>query len=220
MGAAVTSAVVVLPYIARGAWANLTQALGRLALHDSLSAFNANIWWIFTWILRVTDVWTEWGPRRALTQETAILGISRAQALGYPNARVVGLALVAAAMAWACWRMRHMTRLSQAAALGGWCAYAYAMLAAQVHENHWYPVIPLLIVAAAADRRYRGVMAAISLVAALNLYLFYGLGDGWPPLFARAWTGVDATVVLSVVNVFVFVKLARVLVSDSSAATA
>jgi hypothetical protein len=114
--------------------------------------------------------------------------------------------------------MRRLTQLSQAAALGAWCAYAYAMLAAQVHENHWYPVVPLLILAAASDRRYRGVLAAISIVAALNLYLFYGLGFGWPPITQRTWTGIDATVVLAVVNVFVFARFGRLIDSSSRAA--
>ena len=178
----------------------------------------ANIWWIVTWVLRVTDVWTEWGARRALTQVIGVLGIAPVQELGYPNARHIGLALVAIAVIWACWRMRRLTHLSEAAALGAWCAYAYAMLAAQVHENHWYPVVPLLILAAASDRRYRGVLAAISIVAALNLYLFYGLGFGWPPIAQRTWTGIDATVVLAVLNVFVFGRFGRLINSSSRAA--
>jgi len=213
-----TSALVLLPFVIRGAGRNLVQAVGRLATHDMLSGQAANIWWIVTWVLRVGVVWTEWGARRALTQVIGILAISRVEELGYPNARPVGLALVAIAIGWACWRMRRLTQLSQAAALGAWCAYAYAMLAAQVHENHWYPVVPLLILAAASDRRYRGVLAAISIIAALNLYLFYGLGFGWPPITHRTWTGIDATVVLAVVNVFVFARFGRLMNSSSRAA--
>jgi hypothetical protein len=26
------------------------------------------------------------------------------------------------------------------------------------------------------------------------MYLFYGLGDGWPPVINRRWTGVDLSV--------------------------
>lgn len=216
--AAVTAALVLLPFVIRGAGRNLVQAVGRLATHDMLSGQAANIWWIVTWCLRVIDVWTEWGARRALTQVIGILGISRAEALGYPNARAAGLVFVAIAVAWGCWRMRRLTQLSQAAALGAWCAYAYAMLAAQVHENHWYPIVPLLVLAAAGDRRYRGVLAAITVIATLNLYLFYGFGDGWPPLMQRTWTGIDATVLLSVVNVAVFARFGRLMTTSAPAA--
>ncbi|HKW02501.1 MAG TPA: hypothetical protein VJN96_21935 [Vicinamibacterales bacterium] len=181
----ITGIVVISPFVIRGAGRNLAQAVGRLATHDMLSGQAANIWWIVTWVLRVAAAWTEWGARRALTQIIDILAISRAVELGYPNARSVGLTLVAIAIAWGCWRMRHLTRLAEAAALAAWCAYAYAMLAAQVHENHWYPAVPLLVLAAAADRRYRGMLAAVSVIAALNLYLFYGLGADWPAVTHR-----------------------------------
>jgi hypothetical protein len=217
-GAAV-SAALLLPFIVRGAWTNLVQALGRLATHDMLSAQAANIWWIFTWVLRVIDVWTEWGGGRAMTQEVRILAISRADALGYPNARVVGLVLVILAISWACWRVRRNVTLAQAAAITGWCAYAYAMLAAQVHENHWYAAVPLFGLAAGANRRYRTVFWAVTAVAALNLYLFYGLGDGWPPITSRAWTGIDMTVVLSVVNVGVFAYAGRLIAVERRALT-
>jgi hypothetical protein len=169
-----------------------------------LSAQAANVWWIFTWALRVADVRSEWGWWRALTQDVRILGITRAEALGYPNPREIGLTFVVAAIGWACWRSRRLTSLGQTAALAAWCAYAYAMLAAQVHENHWYPVVPFLALAAGADRRYVGPFVAISAIGAINLLLFYGVGSDWPPIVSRAWTGIDASVLLAFVNVGVF----------------
>ena len=169
-----------------------------------LSAQAANVWWIFTWYLRVADVWSEWGSWRALTQPVRILGITRAEALGYPNPREIGFALVVVAIGWACWRLRRLTSLSQTAALAAWCAYAYAMLAAQVHENHWYPIVPFLGLAAAADRRYIGPFVAISTIATLNLLLFYGFGSDWPTALPRWWTSIDTSVLLAFVNVAVF----------------
>ncbi len=204
-GAAPVAALALLPFVQRGAWANLTQALGRLATHDMLSAQAANVWWIFTWVLRVLDAGPVWGWWRAWTQQVRILGISRAIALGYPNARVVGLAAVAVAIAWACWRARRCRTLADASALAAWSMYAYALLAAQVHENHLAPAIWLLVPAAALDRRYRGIFWALSAVVGLNLYLFYGLGTGWPPLVSRTVTGIDATVWLALFNVGTFV---------------
>jgi hypothetical protein len=140
----------------------------------------------------------------ALTLDTRILGIGRAMELGYPNARLIGLALVAVALAWACLRARRVATLTDAAALGAWCVYAYALLAAQVHENHLAPAVFLLAPAAAADRDFRRVFWLLSAIVTANLYLFYGLGDGWPPLVSRRITAIDATVVLSVVSVLTF----------------
>ena len=203
-GASLTSASVLLPYVARGAWANMVQALGRLATHDMLSGNAANIWWIFTWILRVIDVAGEWGWWRALSQEVRILAISRAVALGYPNARVVGTVLVTVACGWAAWRARRAS-FAAAAALAGWSAYAYAILAAQVHENHLYLAVPFFVVAAGLDRRYRALLWWVSAIFALNLLLFYGFGRGLPFPLDRHWTGIDASVLLACVSVGVFV---------------
>jgi hypothetical protein len=169
-----------------------------------LSANSSNIWWIFTWILRVLDVAGEWGWRGALMQETRILAISRAIALGYPNARTIGTVLVAGACGWAAWQAWRTTSAARLAALGGWSAWAYALLAAQVHENHLYLAVPFLIAAAALDRRYASMMWWVSGIFTLNLLLFYGLGRGVPFPIDRRWTGIDASVLLAIVNVCVF----------------
>jgi hypothetical protein len=204
-GSGVATAAIVGPVIVRGAWSNLVQAVGRLATHDMVSAQAANIWWLLTYVLRVLDVWREWGPREALAQRLRILGISRVIALGYPNPRAVGLILVGLAIVWATWRMRRARSLAEGAALAGWTAWAYAMLAAQVHENHLYLAVPFLAVAAGLDRRYSRLCWTVSLIATLNLYLFEGLGMGWPPLVDRTSTFIDASVLLAVVNVGAFV---------------
>ncbi len=202
-----TAATLVLPFLARGAWHNMTQALGRLAAHDMLSAHAANIWWIFTWVLRVESVWREWGPWAAVSQPVRILGIQRAVELGYPNARVLGLLMVGSALAWACYRARQIQSLAGAWALAAWCMYAYALLAAQVHENHLIPAVMLLAPAAALDRRYRPMLWLVTAVAGLNLYLFGGLWWGYQPLINRSMTGVDASVLLSGVSVIAFAML-------------
>jgi hypothetical protein len=172
--------------------------------HDMVSAQAANVWWLVTYVLRVRDVWLEWGPRNAIAQRLRILGISRVVALGYPNPRVVGLVLVGLAILLAMWRVRRARTLADAAAVTGWTAWAYAMLAAQVHENHLYLAVPFLAVAAGLDRRYATLCWTVSIIATLNLYLFEGLGLGWPPLFDRTSTFIDASVLLAVVNVGAF----------------
>jgi hypothetical protein len=213
----ITTGLVLLPFVLRGAWSNLTQALSRLALHDMLSAQAANVWWLFTWALRVQDAWTEFGAWDALTQEVRILGISRAVALGYPNARLVGLLLVGAALLWACMRARRVVAAPEAFALAAWSVYSYALFAAQVHENHLAPGVLLLAPAAALAPAYRGAFWLLTAVVSLNLYLFYGLGIGWPPLITRSATIIDATVVLSVVNVGAYGWLTAIIARRSGA---
>jgi hypothetical protein len=209
-----TASLVVAPFLFRGAWTNLAQALSRLAAQDMLSANAANVWWLVTWWLRVRDVWTEWGPLASLTQETRILTIDRAIALGYPNPRLLGLALVSVAIVWACARMRRASSLATAFALAAWTMHAYALFATQVHENHLTPAVVLLAPAAAINRGYRGVFVALTCVVTMNLYLFYGLGEGFPPVVSRAVTGIDATVLLSVASLASFTWLTRLIARE------
>lgn len=211
--ATLVAAAVLLPYVLRGSWTNLVTALSRLAAHDMLSAQAANIWWIATWVLRVVDSVPESGWYGAVTQPVRILGITDAIALGYPSPRAVGLCLVSLATVFAVWRALRVEGLAAAAAVAGWSGYAYTMLAAQVHENHLVPAVPILAIAAGLDRRFRGVFWSVSLIAALNLYLFYGTIPGTPPLLRRHYTVVDATVLLSVVNLGVFLWLTRLLIT-------
>jgi hypothetical protein len=83
------------------------------------------------------------------------------------------------------------------------------MFSAQVHENHTYLAVPVLAVAAGLDRRLRPLFWAVSLLTALNMYLFYGLGDGRPPVIDRRWTLVDLTVLLAIANLAVFAWFTR-----------
>jgi len=208
---ALTALLVVLPFALRGAWPNMVQSLGRLAAHDMISAQAANIWWIVTWLIRIADSVQDWGWHRALTQQVRILGISTAIAVGYPNFRTIGLVLVTLATGVAVWWTWRVRSLAGAAAVAGWMAYAYTMLGAQVHENHLIPAVPLLAIAAGLDVRLRRIFWTVSIIAALNLYLFYGIVPGSPPILSRNVTGIDVTVVLSLVNVYVFVWFTRLL---------
>ena len=211
LGGATTSVIVTAPYIARGAWPNVMQALGRLATHDSLSAYGANVWWIVTWVLRVFDVAGEWGWWRAITQDVRILAISRAVALGVPNPRLVGMAIVGGLCAWGAWRAWRSSSTAHAAALAGWSAFAYALFAAQVHENHLYLAVPFLVVAGGLDRRYRRLCWAVSMILSLNLVLFYGFGRDWPDVVHRSWTVIDASVWLAFGSLAVFTWATRVM---------
>jgi hypothetical protein len=200
----VVTAVVVLPFIMRGAWPNLIQAVSRLLHHNMLSGQAPNVGWILTWILRVWYAVPDMGWHDALALKIRILQISRVIELGYPDPRMFAGVLTWAAVVWAALRARHASTAG-ALTLAGWTMYAYYVLAIPVHENHLYPAIPLLVIAATQLPGLRPYYWILSGVLVLTNYLFYGLGDGRPPLIDRGWTFVDLSVLLAVANVLVFI---------------
>ena len=212
-GFVTVAALGLLPFAMHGALPNVAQGVGSLFRHDMLSGHAANLWWVVTWLLRAWYAVPDLGAWAAWTMPTRILGVRRFVELGYPHPRPIGAALVAAAALWGFCRAHLAARRGALAPLigaGAFAVQAYFMLSVQVHENHLYLAIPLLAVAAALDARYRGVAAGISLVMALNLVLFYGLGGDVPPP-ARTMTVIDSTVLLSLAHLVVFGWHARVL---------
>jgi hypothetical protein len=207
-GGAAVSLLVLLPIVLRGAWPNMLQAISRLAAHDMLSGNALNIWWLVTWIVRASYA-LDLGWFTAFTLPVRILGSSRFMEIGYPNPKPIGTAMVLAAIGWALWRARTTRSLADWAFVAGWCVFAYAMLGAQVHENHFYLAVPFLAIAAGASSDYRPIFWAVSVSTAFNMYIFYGLSEGWPSLIGRAWTIVDLTVIAALANVVLLVLMTR-----------
>jgi hypothetical protein len=199
-GALVTTAIIVAPVVAAGGGPNMVQALGRLASHDMLSGNACNLWWIVGYLVRVQYTVQDYGLWGAIAQPAKILQISRFVDVGYPNPRPIGAFLVAVTVVWAVWTCRHGRDLWLVAALGAFTTHAYATLSAQVHENHLYAAVPLLVVAAAGRPALRPLLYALTAIFALNLNLFYGLGEDVGYAVPRGITIVDATVVLAIVN--------------------
>jgi hypothetical protein len=203
LGAASVAVAGVAPFASRGALPNLAQGVGSLLHHDMLSGTAANLWWLVTWALRAAYAVHDLGRWAAWTMTVKILGISRVEALGYPNPRLVATALVVLAAAWALLRAHHAVARGATRAViigaGAFIVHAYFTLGVQVHENHLFLAIPLLAVSAAALPHYRGTLLAAGLILALNLFLFYGVGRGYP-LPPRNFTVIDATVILAVAN--------------------
>lgn len=198
------TAIVMAPFIFRGSVPNVVQGVGRLLRHDMLSAQGANIGWIVTWALRVKYAVEEMGMHAALALKIRILTMERVMELGYVNPRWIAMPIVFAAIGWAAWRALRNPTVAVACALAGWSVYAYVIFGTAVHENHFYPAIPLFAIAAATVRSMRPIFWATTSLFALNIYLFYGLGDGGPPIIDRGWTFIDLTVWLSVVNIALF----------------
>ena len=207
-GAAFVSALTLAPFVAAGAWRNLLQGIGSLLRHDMLSADAANLWWIVTYVMRAIYAIDDLGVWGAWTMTVRILGISRVVELGYPNPRPIATAAIIAAAGWALWRVRRSRELSMMLACAAFVVHAYVVLGVQVHENHLYLAIPLVSGAAAVRRELRPVFYGVSIVFALNLWLFFGLGRGYPPP-PRHLTVVDTTVLLAAANCALLILHAR-----------
>ena len=192
--------VMVAPIVRAGGWPNMAQAVGRLAHHDMLSANACNAWWIVGYLLRAWYSVHDMGVWAAVTAPARILTITRAMEVGVPNPRAIGAALTIGAAGWALWTARRTRDVWRLAALAGFIVHAYATLAAQVHENHLFAAVPLLVLASAGEATLRPVCAIVTAIVVLNLNLFYGFGQGIGYALPRAWTVVDATVVLAALN--------------------
>jgi len=215
-GALVTTALLVAPVVAAGGAASMAQALGRLASHDMLSGNACNLWWIVGYLVRVQYTVSDYGLWGAIVRPTRILQISRFIDVGYPNPRPIGAVLVVMAVIWALWTARRAKDLWMVAAVAAFTTHAYATLSAQVHENHLYAAPPLLALAAAGRPAFRPVLFAVSAIFALNLNLFYGIGEDVGYALPRGITIIDATVVVAVVNCIALVWHARVLRREAS----
>jgi hypothetical protein len=199
-GGATATFVIVVPIVAAGAWPNMVLALSRLATHDMLSANACNLWWLVGYVVRAMASMHDLGAWTAWTRPTGILGISRFMEIGYPNPRIIGAILTLLAMGWAIWTARRARDLWLIAALGALLVQSYAVLSAQVHENHLFAAVPLLAIAAAGRRAFVPVLVAVSTIFALNLNIFYGISEDVGYAVPRDVTLVDLSVVLAVAN--------------------
>jgi hypothetical protein len=201
-GAVLASAIVLAPVLRAGAWPNFMQAMQSFGRHDMLSGQAPNAWWIVTYLMRAAYAVADMGFAAAfLSPVRRPLAITRVIELGYPNPRLAATLLTLAVMAWGLWVGRRARDLWTLALLGAWVCYAYFVLSLQVHENHFYMIVPLLSLAAAALPEWRALFWLLSAGFALNLNLFYGFGDRVGFALPRTLTGIDATVWLSAANV-------------------
>jgi hypothetical protein len=214
-GGALTAVVVVLPFVLRGAWWNMVQALSRLGEHDMVSGYGLNLWWIVTWIARSAVAAGELGTVAAVTAPVEIIGVTDLAGLGFPNVKPIGTVLVLATIGCGLWRARTGLPLAGAAFLAAWAMLAYFTLGVQVHENHLYLAVPFIVLAGGLDPRFRTACWVVSLVAAFNMYIFYGIGS-MEPFELRGLTGIDLTVVASVFNVALFLSLTKRWVGDGA----
>lgn len=194
------AAVITGPVFAAGGGPNFLQAMGRLEAHDMLSGNACNVWWLVGWVTRAVYSIEDYGRWGAFAHETRILAISRFIEVGGPDPRLIATTAVLLVTAWAVWTCRRAHDLWLWAGLAAFLVHAYAVLAVQVHENHLFAAVPLLVLAAAGRPSFRPVLLALSIIFALNLNMFYGISEdaGWA--IPRGLTVIDLSVVLAVVN--------------------
>jgi hypothetical protein len=219
IAACALSAVVLAPYVLIGASRNVVQGVSSLLRHDMLSADAANVWWVITYVMRASYAAGELGTWVAWTMTLRILGISTIVKLGYPNPRPIATGLVAASAIWTLWQARRSSDAAVMFAGAALIVHAYFLFGVAVHENHLYLAVPLLAAAGAARPRLRPILVGVSIVFALNLYLFFGLGRGMPAP-PRHLTIVDSTVIVALVNCALFAWHARIFAGECALSTA
>ena len=206
IASAAAAALLVLafcawPLVRSGAAYNGGMAVAHLVTDRLLSGNAANVWWIATYAHQLahgaaaTELVAHITVERLLTS----LGLD-ASLPGYLRFALLSWSSVLAVAAWAAWQARRVSDLPRLAALAAFTVHTYAVLSIQVHENHLLFALPLLALAAAQIAEYRFVMVAVSAIGALNLNLFYGLGRGVGFAIPRAITGIDASVIVAVLN--------------------
>jgi hypothetical protein len=209
-GAALASLAIMAPMVLAGATARMTRALIGLISEGTFSAQGANVWWIVSYLVAVAQRRSAGDPAPWLAR-ARILAIT--DALGAKTELLVVAAAWTAVLlvvGWAVWRVRARRSLPAAAAVSALSVHAYFLLAVQVHENHLFLALPLLALVGAFDRRYLGVLVAVSAFAALNLNLFYGLTGSGGYALPRELAGIDTTVLLAAAGLVVFAGHVRV----------
>lgn len=197
-GAGAVFAACLVPFAVAGTVPNLIAALQTLGRHDMISGNACNLWWLVGYAIHIADAIRSGASIGvAIAAPVDIISVTRFVSFGFPNPRYIGVGLVAAATVVAVRAVWRRPDREQGAAAAALLVCSYFVLAAQVHENHFWPAVPLLIVAAAINPRYRWPTVTLSVLFALNLAVFYGLGRTRPAIVPRQ-LGIDLTVVIAI----------------------
>ncbi len=218
LGAVFVSAAVAAPFVAAGAWWNMVHGVVSQTHETYLSMEGYNFWWMTGHFLWVAYAW-----QRGLDAWAVFVGpvtripFVRAAAHGLPFLRVAGTMLALAGIGWGVSIGRRASDLSLVAAVGAFSVHAYAVLGAQVHENHLFAAMPLLVIAAATRRRFVPILAGVSVFLALSmLFCIFSDQEGrW--VLSRSLTLLDTTLLLAVFNCGLLVWHGAVLRAEARA---
>ncbi len=148
-----TATLVIAPILLGGQADTLVGGIfGHLDIYAETSFNTHNLWWLLTW-------------GQGTRPDTTVVAFG----LAY---RMIGRALfiVAAAptllLIW-----RFPTNAPRLFATSAYLTFAFCLLTTGVHENWAYTLFAPLLLAAALDRRYRPLYAALAVTFLLNLFL-------------------------------------------------
>ena len=208
LAGAITVSVCLVPIAAAGAFGNMCTALAHLLTDGQLAGNALNAWWLVTFVGQTARDLAQGTLATALAHPVESVSIPDFFARAGVDASVgmfaaLGLGAwtaVVAVVAWATWQARDAADLPRLSALAAFTVHAYSVLALQVHENHLFLALPLLAIVAATEPQYRTLFLAVTGIAALNLNLLYGFGEGVGYAIPRTLTGIDPTVIVAALN--------------------
>ncbi|HEY8600825.1 MAG TPA: hypothetical protein VIL85_20480 [Thermomicrobiales bacterium] len=153
LGAIATATLVVAPILLSGQANTLGGGIfGHLDIYAETSFNTHNLWWLLTW-------------GQGTRPDTTIV------ALGI-DYRILGRALFIVAAAPALFLLwRFPADAPRLFATSAYLTFTFCMLTTGVHENWAYTLFAPLLLAAALDRRYRPLYAALAVTFLLNLFL-------------------------------------------------
>ena len=165
------------------------------------------MWWIANWLERASHLIAEHGvPGAYFVRVKGVMALSTFLESGWPNPRPFATAGVVAAIAWGIWLAATdaRPRASRGARRPDGARLLHAR-GGRADEHHIVLAVPLLAVAAAIDPRFRALFILVTVIAALGMNMFYGIGRGIGWAVPRGITGIDASVVNAFANVAAFV---------------
>lgn len=198
-----------VPFIFSGSFLAALRGTLLVVHVGHLSSHQANLWWILTWVEGAVSQ----GSWRALGAEVVMLPVEEFGRLGLLDVRVIAFFLWAGFMGFNLrWLGRELVRGNRRAIFwaGALQTYGFAMLSLYPKENHLYAffvyALPLLTL---ERRRFAGIYAVLSLVFALNMFLFDGFGRGMAGYgeTLRFSAGFDLTVLCSFISLGTFMWL-------------
>ena len=215
-GTVLGAGIALSPLALGGRLGHVVTAMREFYLRgDLLSVYAANLWWILSWAHDVRHLVPQAKPLVALRVMTEPVAIPKSLTIAGRKIPLPHPPLLAAAVAamWclrACWNTLGTIRLSLHAALAALTVHiAYVVLMgmrpSQVLE------VPLLALAGALEPALRPVFYVVTVIVALNINLFDGIGDGMRWGIPRGITFIDASVIVAAVNVIALFWLSGLL---------
>jgi len=215
-GAVLGAAIALSPLALGGRLGHAVTAMREFYLRgDLLSVYALNLWWILSWANGVRHLLPHAKPLAALRLMTEPVAIPKSLTIAGRKIPLPHPPLLAAAAAaiWclrACWNTLGSIRLSLHAALAALTVHiAYVLLIgmrpSQVLE------VPLLALAGALEPALRPLFCIVTVIVALNVTLFDGVGGGTRWAIPRGITFIDASVIVAAVNVIALFWLSGLL---------